>query len=102
MKVLHPERTKLNRLVYRGMFPEVITQLTTRLQSEQFQQLLKTDATTFDGQDFVAEYFKVSEQWKNEIETNTPPSYFSCSNSSNNIAKKTMYGYPSGRECTDM
>ncbi len=62
MKVLHPEQTELNQIVYRDMFPEDITQLTTRLQSEQFQQLLKTDATTFNGQDFVAEYFKVSEQ----------------------------------------
>jgi hypothetical protein len=58
------------------MFPEEITQLTTRLQTEQFQKLLKTDATTINGQEYVAEYFKVSEQWKNEKETNTPPSYF--------------------------
>jgi hypothetical protein len=62
MKVPHPEQTELNRLVYCGMFLEDITHLTTRLQSEQFQQLLKTDATTFDGQECVAEYLKVSEQ----------------------------------------
>jgi hypothetical protein len=76
MKVLHPEQTELNRFVYRGMFPEDITQLTTCLQSEQFQQLLKTDATSFDGQEYLAEYFKVSEQCKNKKETNTLPSYF--------------------------
>jgi hypothetical protein len=44
MKVLHPEQTELDQLVYRGMFPEEITQLTTRLQTEQFKKLLKTDA----------------------------------------------------------
>jgi hypothetical protein len=36
----------------------------------------KTDATTFDCQEYVAEYFKVAEQWINEKETNTLPSYF--------------------------
>jgi hypothetical protein len=58
------------------MLPEVLTLFTTRLQSEQFQQLLKTDATTFNGQEYVAEYFKVSEQSKKEKETNTLPSNF--------------------------
>jgi hypothetical protein len=76
MKVLHPEQTELDRLVYHGMFLEKITQLTSHLQTEQFQKLLKTDATTINGQEYVAEYFKVSEQWKNGKETNTLPSYF--------------------------
>jgi hypothetical protein len=76
MKVLHPEQTELNRTVYCGMFPEEITILTTCLQSDQFQQLLKTDAITIDGQEYVAEYFKVAEQWKNKKETETLPSYF--------------------------
>jgi hypothetical protein len=31
MKVLHPEKTELNQLVYRGIFLEEITQLTTCL-----------------------------------------------------------------------
>ncbi len=61
MKVLHPEQTELNQLVYCGIFPEEITQLTTRLQTEQLQKLLKTDATTINGQEYVAEHFKVSE-----------------------------------------
>jgi hypothetical protein len=56
MKVLHPEQTELNQLVYRGIFLEGFTQLRTGLQSEQFRQLLKTDASTFDGQEYVAEY----------------------------------------------
>ncbi len=102
IKVPHPEQTELNRLVYRGTFLEDVTQLTTCLQSEQFQQLLKTDATTFNGQEYVAEYFKVSEQWKNNKKQTHYLPILSCSNLSNNIAKKTTYGYPSGRECTDM
>ncbi len=102
MKVLHPEQTEINWLVYCGMFLEDIAQLTTRLQSEQFQQLLKTDATTFNGQDFVAEYFKVSDQWKNKKKQTHYFPILSCSNLSNNIAKKTTHGYPCERECTDM
>ena len=101
MKVLHPEQTELYQLVYCGMFLEEITQLTTHLQTEQLQKLLKTDATTINGQEYVAEYFKVSEQWKKKKQTHYLP-ILSCSNSSNNIAKKTTYGYPSGKECTDM
>jgi hypothetical protein len=76
MKVLQPEQTELDRCVYRGMFLEKITQMTTCLQTEQSQKLFKTDATTIDGQEYVAEYFKVSEQWKNKKEANTLPSYF--------------------------
>jgi hypothetical protein len=76
MKVLHPKQTELIQTVYRGMFPDEIAKLTTCLQSDQFQQLLKTDATTINGQEYVAEYFKVAEQWKNKIETETLPSYF--------------------------
>jgi hypothetical protein len=76
MKVLYPEQTELNQLVYRGMILKEITQSTTHLQSTVFQKLLKTNATTIDGQEYVAEYFKVSEQWKNKKETNTLPSYF--------------------------
>jgi hypothetical protein len=76
MKVLHPEQTELDQLVYRCMFPEELTQLTTCLLTEQFQKLLKTDATTINSQENVAEYFKVSEQWKKEKETNTLLSYF--------------------------
>jgi hypothetical protein len=62
MKVLYPEQTELNQLVYCGMIPKEITQSTTHLPLEQFQKLLKTNATTIDGQEYVAEYFKVSEQ----------------------------------------
>ncbi len=62
MKVLHPEQIDLRQHVYRVMFPEEITQLTSRLQGKQFQKLLKTDATTIDHQQYVAEYFKVTEQ----------------------------------------
>ncbi len=36
MKVLHPEQTELDQLVYRGMFLEEITQSTTHLQTEKF------------------------------------------------------------------
>ncbi len=45
-------------------------------QNKQFLKLLKTDATTINSQEYVAEYFKVSEQWKNKKETNALPSYF--------------------------
>ncbi len=76
MKVLHPEQPELNGTVYLGMFPKDITQLITHLQSNRFQKLLKTDATTVNGQEYVAEYFKVAEQWKNQKNTETLPSYF--------------------------
>jgi hypothetical protein len=76
MKVLHPEQIDLCQHFYCGMFPEETTQLTSPLQGNQFQKLLKTDATTIDGQQYVAEYFKVIEQWESKKETNTLPSYF--------------------------
>jgi hypothetical protein len=47
------------------MFPEKEDDLAAILQSQQFQQLLKTDATTTsEGQQYVAEYFEVEEQWE--------------------------------------
>jgi hypothetical protein len=57
------------------MFPKEITHLTSHLQVEQFQKLLKTDATTINGQQYVAEYFNVTEQWESKKETHTLPSY---------------------------
>jgi hypothetical protein len=76
MKVLHQEQIDLHQHVYWGMFLEEITQLTSHLQGEQFQNLLKTGATTINGEQYVAEYFKVTEQWESKKETNTLPSYF--------------------------
>jgi hypothetical protein len=76
MKVLHPEQIDLRQRAYHGMFPEEITQLTLCLQGKQFQKLLKTDATTINCQQYVAEYFKVTEQWESKKEKNTLPSYF--------------------------
>ncbi len=102
MKGLHPEQTELDQLFYHGMFPKEITQLTTCLQTERFQKLLKTDATTNNGQEYVAEYFKVSEQWKNKKETNTLPSYFKLLKLVKQHSKEDHIGYSSGKECTDM
>jgi hypothetical protein len=42
----------------------------------QFQQLLKTCATTSEGQQYVAEYFEVEEQLETTKQTNTLQSYF--------------------------
>ncbi len=59
MKALHPEDGGLHEPYHRGMFPSADHKLTTILQSDEFQQLLKTNATTSEGQDQVAQYFGV-------------------------------------------
>ncbi len=58
------------------MFLEREDNLAAILQSQQFQQLLKTDAITSEGQQNVAEYFEVEEQWETKKQTNTLQSYF--------------------------
>jgi hypothetical protein len=57
------------------MFPSADHELTTILQSDEFQQLLKTDATTSEGQYYVAKYFGVHKQWESTKQTNTLRSY---------------------------
>jgi hypothetical protein len=34
------------------------------IKSDEFQKLLGTDATTEEGQDYIAEYYKVAKEWK--------------------------------------
>jgi hypothetical protein len=57
MKDLHPEEGGLCQPYHQGMFPEKEDYLAAILQSQQFQQLLKIDATSIEGQQYVAEYF---------------------------------------------
>ncbi len=56
MKDLHPdEEGGLCQQCHQGMFLEKEDNLAAILQSQQFEQLLKTNATTSEGQEYVAE-----------------------------------------------
>jgi hypothetical protein len=76
MKDLHPKQIDICYPHHRGMFPSHHHELTTKLQSQQFQTLLKTDATTSAGQQYIAEYFKVEQEWETKKQTNTLQAYF--------------------------
>jgi hypothetical protein len=45
------------------MLPRDLDQLATCLNLAQFQKLLKTDATTEEGQMIVAQYYGVEKEW---------------------------------------
>jgi hypothetical protein len=76
MKALHPEDGGLHEPYNRSMIPSADHKITTILQSDEFQQLLKTDATTSEGQDYVAQYFGVHKQWESTKQTITLRSYY--------------------------
>ena len=47
----------------RQLFPKDKT-LHDIIKSDEFQKLLGTDATTEEGQDYIAEYYEVAKDWK--------------------------------------
>ncbi len=63
MKDLHQEQIELSNYEYCGMFPHNLHKLTSKLHSKEFQKLLKTDTLTSKGQQYIANYFKVEQQW---------------------------------------
>jgi hypothetical protein len=79
MKALHPEDSGLCQPYHWGMFPSADHKLTTILQSDEFQQLLKTDATTSERQYYIAKYFGVHEQWESKKQTTLYIPITSCS-----------------------
>ncbi len=60
---------------YRGLFPDHTDKFTQLLQSPEFQQLIKTDATTSNGQQLVAGYFAVDDVWASK-KKNTVQAYY--------------------------
>ncbi len=58
------------------MFPDHTNKFTQLLKSPEFQQLIKTDATTSNGQQLVAEYFAVDDVWASKKQTNTVQAYY--------------------------
>ena len=76
MKDLHPNEDEVRQKIYRGLFPPNTNTLTQLIESPDFQQLIATDATTKDGQQKVAEYFHVSEEWAAMKETNSVQAYY--------------------------
>jgi hypothetical protein len=46
----------------------VITRLEQLLGSDKFKEILTTDATTEDGENKVAEYFKIENAWEHLLE----------------------------------
>ncbi len=58
------------------MFPDHTDKFIQLLQSPEFQQLIKTDATTSNGQQLGAEYFAVDDVWASKKETNTVQAYY--------------------------
>jgi hypothetical protein len=61
MKDLYPNNDEQRQKVYCGLFPDHTDKFTQLLQSPEFQQLIKMDATTSNGQQLVAEYFAVDD-----------------------------------------
>ncbi len=76
MKDLHPEDGGLRQPYYWGMFPNKDDKLSSILQSDQFQQLLKTDATTRERQQNIAKYFEVDKQRESTEQTSTLQSFY--------------------------
>jgi hypothetical protein len=58
------------------LFPDHTDKFTQLLQSPEFQQLIKTDATTSNGQQLVAKYFTVDDVWASKKEKNTAQAYY--------------------------
>ena len=52
-----------NDTMQRQLFPKDKT-LPDIIKSDEFQKLLGTDATTEEGQDYIAEYYEVTKDWK--------------------------------------
>jgi hypothetical protein len=52
-----------NDTMQRQLFPKDET-LHNTIKSIEFQRLLGTDATTKEGQDYIAEYYNVATNWK--------------------------------------
>ena len=76
MKHLHPNEEEQEEKSYHDLFPDDNTLFTKQLESPEFLNFLKTDATTSEGQTLVAQYFKVDEEWASKKETNTVQAYF--------------------------
>jgi len=76
MKLLHPNEDEQEENYYNDLFPDDDTLFTKQLESSQFLNFLKTDATTSEGQTLVAQYFKVDKEWASRKKTNTVQAYF--------------------------
>ena len=76
MKHLHPNEDEQEEKYYHDLFPDDDTLFTKQLESSEFLNFLKTDATTSEGQTLVAQYFKVDEEWASRKKTNTVQAYF--------------------------
>jgi hypothetical protein len=44
---------------------DVLKRLLTKVKSEEFQELLRTDPTTVDGEAKVVKYFDIADEWAN-------------------------------------
>jgi hypothetical protein len=61
---LNPNASLSNyNTMQRQLFPKDKT-LHDIIKSDEFQKLLGTDATTEEGQDYIAEYYEVAKDWK--------------------------------------
>jgi hypothetical protein len=52
-----------NDTMQRQLFPKD-KMLHDIIKSDEFQKLLGTDATTEEGQDYIAEYYEIAKDWK--------------------------------------
>ncbi len=50
--------------------------LLTRVMSEEFQEILRTDPTTEDGEAKVVHYFDIADEWAKVKEKGTKMTYF--------------------------
>ena len=76
MKHLHPNEEEQEEKSFQDLFPDDDTLFTIQLESLEFLNFLKTDATTSEGQTLVAQYFKVDDEWASKKKTNTVQAYF--------------------------
>jgi hypothetical protein len=62
MRTLHPEENIRKQIKY-GFFNNSKDTFASELKSKNFKQILKTDATTTEGQNRIAAYFQVTDEW---------------------------------------
>jgi hypothetical protein len=97
---------KNDESVKRGLFAKD-TDVLSKLKCVIFKEILKTDATTLDGQNEVAKYFGVDRKWTQLNDEwyekqEEPTGYRRYYVSSNQKVQRTTYGLVSLKECIVM
>ena len=92
LKPLNPNVSLESNTVKRKLFP-TDDKLIEMIKSDAFKHLLQTDASTEDGQKYVANYYGVTKQWEQLIAkdtecTNTASTYYQLLRTVKCLSKK--------------